>query len=421
MGRSRIDRICRHAQIAFVGMLCTLIGCSGGSSSGGGAGGGGGTTITVTFTGIGNPTAVAVKIGTGFFAPATLQGNQLTFTLPNGTTNYAIAWVCPISDSVTFEEIREATVEDGTALTMLCVRNPTPTPTPSGSATGIVDASAIAGASEFLVYGKAGFAGNVNAASGPFDFNMPAGTNDVAIIAAPFASGTMLAVKIIRNQTVPGTINGGNTITFGPADLLTMQPLTFTNLPSGFGAGTPGVSYFTENGGFDLSIHPPFSGQYPAVPIVAAQGGDGYLFKFGAANSTSQFEFSQTISGGGGAVTIALPDPWTYSGPTPSASPTFTFNYPPISAFPNVKRSAIIDWGEGQPNTTFFDIHISATPSFLNGSQTITIPDLSGIPGFLIPPSGTTIEWIAFISGDSGPGANSSQVGVSNLGTYTEP
>src|SRR5215467_10822714 len=52
------------------------------------------TTFTVSFE-HGTPTAAAVQMGSGTFAPTSIQNGQTSFTLPSGTTSYALAFVCP--------------------------------------------------------------------------------------------------------------------------------------------------------------------------------------------------------------------------------------------------------------------------------------------------------------------------------------
>ena len=51
-------------------------------------------TVTYTFTGA-SPTAVATQIGTGSYTQASLQANKLTLSIPSGTSNYSVAFLCP--------------------------------------------------------------------------------------------------------------------------------------------------------------------------------------------------------------------------------------------------------------------------------------------------------------------------------------
>ena len=81
-------------------------------------------------------------------------------------------------------------------------------------------------------------------------------------------------------------------------------------------------------------------------------------------------------------------------------------------------------------NFNEFSITVLATGSYQNGSATITIPDLRGVPGmFAVGGSGTSVTWGASLSGGTGPEvhflpsltANGSVASVSKGGQYTVP
>ena len=215
----------RFSFCVFV-MAC-LAGC-GGSSGGGSTGGGGGssTTVTYTFTGA-TPTAVATKVGSGEYTQATLASGKLSISLPSGTANYSIAWVCPpppmSSPPAIDESVIEASVQDGTSFSLYCPDSNATT----GTATVQVDASAIAGGELIAVQG-----GIEDDTGGPFQLwqsgtvnlsgQMAAGTYDVFVYVEDVA-GDLLAVKILPNQTIPGALNGGNTLVFEASDLTAPQ------------------------------------------------------------------------------------------------------------------------------------------------------------------------------------------------------
>ena len=132
---------------AIGGVFILLAGCGSGSgnTTGGGVGGGGGnnpTTVTFTVTG-GTPTAVATQIGSGAFTSATLSGGSLTLSVPSGTTNFAVAFVCPPLTSYTPPEteqyVYEASTLDGTSFSEWCLGGSSNEAT--GTLTGAVDAS----------------------------------------------------------------------------------------------------------------------------------------------------------------------------------------------------------------------------------------------------------------------------------------
>jgi hypothetical protein len=92
-----------------------------------------------------------------------------------------------------------------------------------------------------------------------------------------------------------------------------------------------------------------------------------------------------------------------------------------------VTDAAAIGWQTGSGNTTQYSCQVLASANYLNGSTTLVVPDLSGVPGFLTPPpSGTNVAWLAeifqssngFLQPSSTAGNASS---VLNGGTFTVP
>jgi hypothetical protein len=381
-----------------------------------------GTVVPVTFAGTTAPQAVATQVGGGAFMQASLQaGNTVNLVLPTGTTKYAIAYVCAgFSDEFIFE----ATVQDSAALTVSCPGFGTSN---LGMATGSVDASAIPGVTNVDIV-PGGVLGGV---SGPFSVNMPAGSDDVGFLAFG-STGNVLGVKILRSQSIPGVINGGNTVLFGPGDATIVQPGTINNVPANF--FQPGVAarYHTANGA-SLTLNTVVSAppMYPAVPAAATQSGDFYLYSTSAVSMspfTQQIGMTQTTTNGGGPVTLRLPAPWSYSGPVPAAFPTFTFNYSGFSGLPAVSQQVLIIWPTGPTSRNL--IMVTATANFQNGATTLTLPDLTSLPGFFAPaPSNTQISWIADIFGGTtqeyifsiNPPSNGSVAFVENRGSYIQP
>lgn len=384
-------------------VAASIAGCGGGATSNGGMGAGGGnlppsnSTITITFTD-GTPLAVATQIGNGPFTAASLQNN--TLTLPAGTTKYAVAYVCPTMFSLGsgFEFVIEATVQDGSAYSVSCMA-------PPAFITGTfqVDASAFPTTRVVTLFGKDdGFGGITfpsGSLSGAVTYQMVAGMNDIVLLTA---DTNTTAAKILRSQPIPNAVNGGNPVVFTASDAVTTQPITLTNIPAGFNdPGTTTVSYVTAN---NTQLGLACCGQmlYTVLPPAEALPADFYRFDFSYVNP--QISGNQAVSithsaTSVGAVMLSLPTPWTYSGPAAASFPTFSFNY---SGFAAVAEYAQIQWpisslGVHGPHTT---ISVTATASFQNGVNTITIPDLSSVPGFSAPaPSGTTITWVADIFG----------------------
>jgi len=397
-------------------LVCTLLiagsaGCGGGSS-----GGGPGNSVTFTFDTA--PTAAAVQIGTGNFELASLHGTSLGVSLPIGTSNYSIAYVCPPfvqgvppkAQTFTEEFVIQASMQDGTSFNVTCLPfSPNPT---LASLKGSLDTTAIPGAA-FAGIASPGFeVGVTNSAgtqvvNGPFSVNLPTGTSDLAVqvfdSTTPFPN--FLAAKILRNQTVPGMLNGGSTVVFQPADEITSQPLTISNVPAGFSSPPRVLVNFVTASGLDFNLsdsleHSQFLTQYLVMPSAAVQSGDFYNFQITTqsfnSNGTNQIVATSQNITGGGPVTISLPAPFLYNGPTPATFPTFIFNY---SGFPTVlAQQAEIGWSLN--SSTSNDITVTATANFQNGANTVAIPNLASLSGFLAPAaSGMIVDWQANIWG----------------------
>ena len=389
-----------------------------------------GTVVVATFAGALQPQAVATKTGDGGFVAASLQGNALSLTLPTGTTKYGIAYVCPVFND---EFVIEATTQDAMALNVSC---PGPSASTLGLATGSVDASAIAGATNVFIRAN-GFGSSLGGVSGPFSLAVPNGSNDVAFIATD-SIGNAVGVKIVRGQSIPGAVNGGSTVLLGPEDATTTQPVTVNNVPAGFLA-PDGVfaQYHTANGtAFPLLLALGIIGQlpntYPAVPATARQSGDFYLYQSSTRPNPpdldQQVGTTLTTTNGGGPVTMTLPAPWSFAGPAPAALPTFTFDYSGFSGQPAVSQQATLIWSTGAASRAL--LNVMATANFQNGATTLTIPDLTALVGFFPPaPSGTQVGWLADIFGGTvqefifsvTPPANGSISFVENRGSYIQP
>jgi len=397
-------------------------------SSSSGSSGNATTTVTYTFTG-GTPTAAAVQIGNDTFAAALLQSNKLSVSIPQGTTNYAVAFVCPPNvasgTTVTSEYIIEAATQDGTAFNWNCPMQPN-----TGNATGTVDVSAIPGAAYVLVRGNGSYFQLVNAPVGTFNASLPTDTTDIAFIAVDASiQPNVLAMKLLRDQKVPGPLNGGNAVVFSSGDLATNEPL-FISVGSGFTTPTTAsVYYYTTNGSYIL-LNNHSATQYPQVPAASTAGGDFYVFE---ANSTDTATHNSIVgvtetSTVGGVTTLPLPVPWSYSGPTPAASPTFTFNYSGFSALPAIAHQGETQWAPTP--ATLRMTTVTATASAQNGASTLAIPDLSSVAGFFSsPPSGTNVYWLATIYGgaaralavNQSPPSTGSFGFVQNRGNYSQP
>jgi hypothetical protein len=431
-----------RSRIWILGVIPALLaGCGGGASiaSGGGGGGNNPTTMTLTFAGTAMPQLVAAKIGTGAYSAQTLSGSTLTLSLPSGTSTYAVAYLCPAVGSgqysSQFEYVWEASITDGSQLYLHCPYAPNLTP----NLTGSLDASAIQGVQSFEILAQNGSSvggGGANGPTGSFNIAAPTGTDRVLALAYGSQPGFdsqgagPVAAKDFDNQTVPGSLNGGNTVVFTASDETTPEPITYNNVPSGFSTPSTyawlGMGQTAQN--FVYATHA--TTQYMQLPPSATEKGDVYFLDANASSTSSEAGVNTEIVSSGGPVSFTFPTPWSYSGPTAAALPSFTMNYPGFSGQANVSENAWIFWGTGSGgiySTSTDDIQIEATANYQAGSTTLAVPDLSGVAGFMAPPaSGTQVEWDAWIEQQSWAFAspvpsNAVWSTVSNVGLYTVP
>lgn len=401
-------------QIFLQMLLCSLligvpIGCGGGSPGGGGSSGNQATGNSVVFKFDSAPRVAAIGIGGGNFELTSVDGNSVSVGVPSGTSNYSFAYVCPpiLQGRVTFnlEFVIQASIQDGTTFSVTCSQGPPP-PT-LAPLTGSVNGTGVPGAASLGIASQ-GFQSAVTNSTGtpivngPFSVKLPTGPSDVGVFVfdntKPIAN--FLATKIVRNQAVPGVLNGGNTVIFQPSDAMTNQPLTISNFPAGFSSPPQIIVTFLTANGLSFSVdtdilNPQFATEYLAVPSAAMQSGDFYNFQV-TAQAPSQFVRTSQNMTGGGPVTISLPAPFSYMGPTPATLPTFSFNY---SGFPTLLgQQATISWSPNQG--TGNSLIVTATANFQNGATTIAVPNLSSLSGFLPPvSSGTVVDWVADIYG----------------------
>ena len=432
------------SRLLVVGVCAALVaGCSaagnmsgGGGGTGGSTGGGGGnnaTTVTITFIGPSIPGLVAAQVGTGAMAAKTLSGNVLTLSIPSGTSNYSVAYLCPAlvngQLSSQFEYVWEASIVDGTALTFACAYPQSLTPTLSGS----LDASAIPGVVSFQINaqngssfgeGGGGFSGGP---TGNFNVPAPTGSDRVLVLADTSQGDGPAAAKNFDNQTVPGALNGGNTVVFGTADETTPEPLTYNNVPSGFSSPSTDVELGIGGTALEYLYASDATTQYLALPAGATEKGDVYFLEAGASNSNRPSTVGTEIISSGGPASFNFPAAWSYDGPTPAALPSFAMAYTGFSGQANTSQNAWISWKPGNSGGSTENIQVEATASYQNGSTTLAIPDLSGTAGFFPPPSsGTRVEWNVWINqqswGLTSPvPSNATSNQVTNSGQYTVP
>ena len=179
------------------------------------------------------PVAVAEKIGAGNWMAASLpSGGPLMVQLPAGTTQYGVAFVCTSGTAANRQVVIQADIRDGNAYTLQeCL--PAGVAPSTGSLSGSFDATAIAGATRVDI-SVDNFSTAATSATPTGSFNIPTAQVGVTdIFAVAFDSlHTLLAMKIVRSQTVPGIANGGNPIMFAASDAIpTTMPISVVNAP----------------------------------------------------------------------------------------------------------------------------------------------------------------------------------------------
>jgi hypothetical protein len=337
-------------------------------------------------------------------------------------------------DLWTIQYVYEASTIDGTSFSQDCLVLPSTTGT-TGTLTGSIDASGVSGADFVNVDTENGVSlwiDQLITLNERISFSVPAVTDRVAVLAYSDAF-SLVAAKDFSSQTVPGALNGGDTIVFGAADQVTAEPLTYSGVPSGYGAPVTGVNYQLAGGGDPISVAQAATTGYPALPAGAVENGDYYSFWTTSRSISNSNQMTQVMTTftSAGPVSISFPPAWSYAGPTPAASPSFDLTYSGFSGPAGMHDGVGINWPGGTPPTpstiTHNEVEVIATGNYLNGSTTVAIPDLSAVTGFLSPPvSGTQVGWSADISQGNFPSlqptpSNATITTVSIGGIYTVP
>jgi hypothetical protein len=435
---------CAPIRISVLASAALLIsGCGGSSGNTGRGGGGGGTPTTVTFTFTGAmPTTVAARIGSGAFAAAALTSGSLSLQIPAGTTNFAVAFLCPpetfyvggvgissdfvasaprlrhhpiagvgsrkaqdITDGFyisTTEEVFAASTLDGTSFTTTCSSSTENTASNLGSATGEFDPSALG---EFVQLdtvginessGVSSYAQDITGVGGVstkgFSSGFPVGNDRVIlVVSAVGPNGSLYAVKSLNDQVVPGELNNGEPIVFNTSDVVTYQPITYKNLPAGCTTAAT-QAYFVPSGTQNQITIGGINGQYPVAPASALEQGDSYFIQSDTGLCNTAAFVSMTTSSGG-PIAISFPAPWSYAGPTAGALPTFpNLDY---SGFSGTGTQAVelgTFWSSPSGDVSGYDL--VATRNSMGGVSSLAFPDLSIVPGFLaLPPSGQEVDW----------------------------
>lgn len=421
-----------HVRLASASLLMLLAACGGGGGADPGAGAtppnplsSPGTMVSVTFLGS-LPNAVAVAPSNGVFTASTLSSNKLTFLVPAGTNAYAFAVACPavnVSGTLIAEYVFEANLSDGATYSVSPCFAPAAA---TGAATGAFDVSAIPGAVKARIAGAQGYSGDVNGTTGTFSVSMPVGTNDIAVLALD-GGGNVLAVRMLRSQIVPGSVNAGATIVVNAADEVSTEAVTVMGVPPGF--PTPpalNAGYLTANGTF-LSLNNGSAFAYPALSPADLSALDQYQINSNSSNTSINEAIGTTLFAVvGNPVTLTYPPAWTYTPPAAAVFPTFSFVYSGFRGLATQTYRGQIAWPAGVNTTDQLTVFASA--AYLGTQTSVAIPNLTALPGFFgSAATAVTVNWLAEIDGGTfqsyivpapAPGSLSY---VQARGTYVEP
>lgn len=177
--------------------------------------------------------------------------------------------------------------------------------------------------------------------------------------------------------------------------------------PAGFTQVQSNVEYDTANGRIplDRGFPSPLT-QYSLVPAVAAQAGDFYSFTTTYASSDGASQIIVTQHSTGGPITVNIPPPFSFTGPTPALLPTFQVS--PYTGFAGSRTITEADVNWSPTTSGGFTIRTKVTDNFLSSTGSIIkTPDLSSMPGFLPRPDALQILWS--LSVQTGTIANSIQ------------
>lgn len=426
--------------------VLVLAGCGGSSSTGGTGSGTEATTVTFKFTGA-TPTAVATKIGSGVYAAVT-PASTVTFEVPSGTTDFSVAYVCPAVVSalgstplsVREEKVVDASTADGTSYSESC---PTDTSnTTEETLTASVDASALAGTAAVELDASSGSLSRYATGTGAtttLSLSAPRGSYHMGVLAygsqdlsSTGAGVPLLGAKFFQNQAVPGALNGGKPVVLTAADATTLEPLSFSNVPEGFGTPYAQVTFMPAGQKTSVVMTSGATGAYPVMPSAVTQNGGTYQINAGAyegiLSGSESIVTVQRVLSTAGPVSVSFPAAWSYAGPVAAALPTFSYSYTGFSDSTKAERTGQMNWltSDGSGIIGSMVIELTATAGYQGGASTLSVPDLTGMMGFIASPAtGTRVTWIAALasgssSSASGSPGTSSQT-VERMGTFLVP
>lgn len=397
------------------------------------------TSVVVSFTGV-MPTVVASKVGKGKFTVAKLANGKLTLQLPAGTVDFSVAYLCPglaAGTALSIDQyVLNANIKDGRAYSEKCQSNMETGKL--GVLSMDVDASAVADTSYVSVFAQNRKYVAIDTAykSGKLEVEAPIGTDRVDILAYSQSvtdglyDSELLAIRDYSRQPVPGSIDPGHTIVLNAADETHPVPISYRNVPAGFGTPTTQVEFYPGDAVSGLPLAVEATASYRAVPDSLVKSGDFITFwananRDGASGSSGSSVEQIVVLASARPVTVSFPAPWRYSGPSPAALPVVEFKYAGFAGRKMISRSASLSWSANQTTEDVYEVY--STPNYADGATSVTFPNLAGLKGFLASPSAMTkVIWMASIYENYPDPQPESLIGlvesiVGNWGTYSVP
>ena len=357
-----------------------------------GCGGSSTPPTPVALTVVGGPAvAAAAQVNGGTWKALTLSGGSGTFDVPSPTSSYAVAVLCPVVSSNQLEVIIQATAADTPSSTVPC---PVTTTVPLVVNYNVSVLGASAQVSVGSMSGGGYWSGGVGAA------NLPAvapGVQDIAVAAYPITPNvSAVAVEVDRGVDVTGAPVTVPTMT--AADAAGTAPITVDNIPAGFTNTI--TAYYVTAGGTAVGINGNNVASYALVAATVVAAGDYYAVTAEALDASTTHAVGVVHSSSTPqSLTLSLPPPLSYAGPTAAARPTFATTYSGFSGSGTTSLTGILSWTAAGVNDG-----IVVTTNYTGNSGQVTVPDLSSVPGFLAPPaSGTSVSWGALVSWQSSP------------------
>jgi hypothetical protein len=223
---------------------------------------------------------VATQIGAGAYTQAALTSNKLILSIPDGETNYSVAFLCPsptVGPFVNKEYVNQASTLDGKAFSETCPQ----LPLQGGNATAEVDASAIPGAEGISIGDQGCSACNT--------FSLSEGLADGAFV--PLALGGITAATQYMAMP-PGTYQSGDYYDF---------IVLANDTTSG---GTVSVESYTSSAGpQSFTFPPPWSYAGPTAAALPT-----FNFAYSGFSGMSNVSYQATLDWGLGTTTFGIPE-----------------------------------------------------------------------------------------------------------------